>query len=224
MEEEDLKPKKNHRKTVPNKEADLIMVAHSAANAWHNNPELGLTWTTAEQLKCATDRLEESYSVRTDVKGGRSAVAGEMKSINKEIDQSMNFVKGYLAEKYSPEIAPNYYAQFGLIHTKRGYRLPIDQGRRQHALEQMLRGIEQHGLSELRYGKLYWEELLERFTDARHQAVECDSTTSEQVKVKIVERDYIRKALNSLVHLLMAHYPDTWKEELRVWGFQKEKY
>ena len=32
------------------------------------------------------------------------------------------------------------------------------------------------------------------------------------------------KVLNALVWVLKGNFPDTYKEELRSWGFQKEKY
>lgn len=34
----------------------------------------------------------------------------------------------------------------------------------------------------------------------------------------------LTKGLNTIIMALKANYPDTWKTELRNWGFQKEKY
>ena len=34
----------------------------------------------------------------------------------------------------------------------------------------------------------------------------------------------LKKSLNAIVSVIKANYPDNYKQELRNWGFQKEKY
>ena len=41
------------------------------------------------------------------------------------------------------------------------------------------------------------------------------------IKNKLKE---LNKTLRALINLIKANYPDTYKAELRTWGFQKEKY
>jgi hypothetical protein len=39
----------------------------------------------------------------------------------------------------------------------------------------------------------------------------------------ILKKD-LKKGLNAVVLAIKANYPDNYKEELRNWSFQKEKY
>jgi len=51
-----------------------------------------------------------------------------------------------------------------------------------------------------------------------------DESVAGKVSEKNVLRDELRKHLFALVNILKGNYPDTYKSEMRVWGFQKEKY
>jgi hypothetical protein len=54
------------------------------------------------------------------------------------------------------------------------------------------------------------------------------STTDGQVAIKVGDKNelktYLKKVLNALMLVIKGNYPDTYKAELRDWGFQKEKY
>jgi len=51
-----------------------------------------------------------------------------------------------------------------------------------------------------------------------------DSGVSEKTGNKNVLKKVLTRGLKALVMVLKGNYPDTWKTELRNWGFQKEKY
>jgi hypothetical protein len=44
------------------------------------------------------------------------------------------------------------------------------------------------------------------------------------VAAKDTDRGKIEKALNAIIHLLNANYPDTIDKVLREWGFLKQNY
>jgi hypothetical protein len=47
---------------------------------------------------------------------------------------------------------------------------------------------------------------------------------ASKVGDKNILKKELKKALNAIVNIIKANYPDNYKEELRNWGFQKEKY
>jgi hypothetical protein len=55
------------------------------------------------------------------------------------------------------------------------------------------------------------------------QAGSTDGSVSLGVSNKNLLRKQIQQIIDSLEHLIIANNPDTYKGELRSWGFQKEK-
>jgi len=88
----------------------------------------------------------------------------------------------------------------------------------------MVAGINSEGFAGNTYGDTYWQNVRTNYGSLLTQAETSDSTVSGKVGTKNTLKKGIKKVLNSLVLSIKANYPDTWKQELRVWGFQKEKY
>jgi hypothetical protein len=191
---------------------------------WAKNPQIVLPWTNPEKLLEASNIFGTSFAERKSIKGSQRTITQAIKTMNLEIDHSAFQVKNYLGETYGKTEAIAYYESMGIENRGGKYRLPIDSEARLYSLKQLLRGVEEHGLSDRKFGKAYWTEMLDRFTELKRQAENADRTTSEQVSIKTEQRKYIYKTLNSLIHMIKAYYPDNWKEELRIWGFLKEKY
>ncbi|MDR2926622.1 MAG: hypothetical protein LBV41_00205 [Cytophagaceae bacterium] len=221
---EELKPKRRHKGTIPQKEADIILIGNTISESWAKHDSMTLSWTSAADLKTSVTTLETSYGMRSDVKGARAGITQEFKNINVEIDSGVVQIKSYIGELFSTKDAPAYFSHFGIERHNEKYTFPIDKNKRQLALEQMRRGIDQHGLANRKYGKAFWDDIYSRYVSIHKKAIACDSASTEHVNIKTVQKAYIRRVLNSLVHLIIANNPDTWKEELRIWGFQKEKY
>ena len=57
-----------------------------------------------------------------------------------------------------------------------------------------------------------------------NQSNAVDGEISVNVGDKNVLKKDLKKALSALVGVIKSNYPDTYKQELRDWGFQKEKY
>ncbi len=216
---------KTPKGNLPRKEADINTIAAEVAASWEKRPQITLLWTNVDQLKESSAVFGASYAGRKTVKGSRRSVTQEMKETNTEINTATEQVKNYIADLHSKRTASIHYESFGIVRVQgKYYKLPVDNDQRLYALDQLIKGLEQYGLNDRKYGKSYWSELRERFARIKSQAAKADQTSAEHISVKDGEKVLIRKTLNALVHIIKGNYPDTWKEELRAWGFQKEKY
>ncbi|MDR1678402.1 MAG: hypothetical protein LBR81_01325 [Prevotellaceae bacterium] len=220
-EKEQIKRKKRN---LPGKEADLNTIATEVAAVWAKHPKITLLWTDIEKFEQAVTTFAASYAEREDAKGTRQGVTQSLKGVNSEINSSVEQLKAHLAVAYTKRIAAAHYASLGIVKKRSGYKLPVDNDRRLYALEQLIKGLEKHGLSEGKLGTAYWKDILSRFTQLKKQAAEIDKNSALHVGIKTKQKLQIRKTLNALISVIKGNYPDSWKEELRVWGFQKEKY
>jgi hypothetical protein len=215
---------KRTKGTLPVKEADLKTVAREAVVSWKKRPHITLLWTDPQQFETSVGAFGTSYAERKDVKGSRRSVTLRLRELNAEINVSIGVLKSYLTELYGKKTAPVHYTSFGIGKYSGRHIFPVDNDRRLYALNQLLKGLEQHKLTDRKYGTEYWSDLRDRFAETKQQASEADKTSTEHVSIKAQEKALIRKTLNALVNAIKANHPDTWKEELRIWGFQKEKY
>ena len=127
-------------------------------------------------------------------------------------------------ERYTKKEAPVYYAQFGITKVGNDYRLPNDNDKRRLALSQMLSGINSNSMNDKTYGQAYWTKIKDDFAQIFVKSRDTDTESKVHVNSKTAQRTIIRKTINALIFLIRANYPDTYKDELRKWGFQKEKY
>jgi IS1 family transposase len=215
---------KNQKGNLPKKEGDLNAIAAEIAAYWETQPQITLLWTDVAKFKAASKLFGQSYAERADMKGIRRGVTQELKDINAEMNSSIEQLKAYLAEIFGRKNAQAYYETFGIVKEQAQYKLPKDNDRRLYALETLLRGIDAHALGERKYGKKYWEEIYARFTSLKKQASEADSYSTQRVRSKAEQKLFIHKTLNALILNIRSNYPDTWRNELRIWGFRKERY
>ena len=209
---------------IPNAEADFINVARSVAAKWKTTTNLSLMWTTAAKFEATVDAFEDSFSARAHAKGQRSIATANLRKVNSEINAAAQYVKNYLADEYGKAAAPSHYTSFGIAKVNKAYVLPVDNDNRLQALKQLTNAVGTSTFATKKYGKDFWQDILTRFDAAKAVAAATDSTSSQHVGAKREQRPIIRQTLNSLVLLLKANYPSSWREELRAWGFQKEKY
>lgn len=214
----------SHKGNMPRRETDLLTVATNAVVAWRKKESLVLKWTTVDEFDSKVDDYRDAYRTGATSKGDRRTVTQAFAVVNTEIDSSLKYVKGYITEKFGADNAVAHYEQFGIVKVRKRYMLPEDGDRRQEALEQMVSALRLNGLTTQKYGADYWDDLYIRFGQARGEASAIDSVISQQVADKSDCKETIRETLNALIHLIRANYPHTWREEMRQWGFQKEKY
>lgn len=221
---ETTKTVKSKKGNMPRSEADLTTVASEVAVSWEQRPQITLLWTNVEQLNQSNAVFCSSYAEKKDIGGTRRTITQELIQINNEINVSTEKVKGYIVDLYSKKEAPTRYESFGIVKTGKVYKLPTDNDNRLLSLDQMLKGIAQYNFGERLYGEAYWTDIRERFKQAKKQASQADQKTTEHVSIKTEQKILIRKILNALINVIKGNYPDTWRDELRIWGFRKEKY
>ena len=216
--------KPNKKSSIPAADSDFGKVATSVSANWTPNPWLTLKWTTAAEFSTAAAAYNATLAARQSSGGTRPQITTALKALNKEIDNSVAFVKGYLAEKYGKDKSLGYYPAFGISYFSNKYALPVDQSNREDSLTLMLEAIESNNLQDRTYGLAYWTGIKNNYVNLVTQARALDGGISQKVGNKNDLKMKIKKSLNAIINVLQGNYPDTYKQELRLWGFQKDKY
>jgi hypothetical protein len=216
--------KPNKKSSIPKADSDFGKVAASASTNWTANPWLTLKWTTAAEFATATAAYNAILAARQTSGATRPQITKALTVLNKEIDRSLSYVKGYLAEKYDKDNSLSYYPAFGISYYDKQYAMPVDQSNRQDALKLMLEAIESNDFQDKTYGLAYWTGVYTKYVDLVEKGRELDGGISTKVGSKNELKISIKKGLNALINVLKGNYPDTYKQELRQWGFQKDKY
>ena len=211
-------------KSLPAKELELGAIATLASAKWTVSTWLTLLWLTPVQFATLVVNYKAALTIRNISGGTKKGVVQSMKLINKEIDDAMVYVKGYILEIFKKDRAKSMYATFGIQSKDGHYNLPDDIDGRAAALGTLLTAIRDNGLDDKEYGRAFWDDIKARFDELASQTTSLSSTISVKVGDKKELKKELLLALNSLIKAVQANYPHTWKEELRAWGFQKERY
>ena len=209
---------------VPVADIDFSNVVGKVRDKWEASPWLTLLWITFSEFKAKADDYQTTLTQRLQTGKNRPQITQSLKKLNKEIDEKVANVKGYIADKYGKDSAVSYYPSFGIEFYKKSYLMPKDQNSRSEALELMIKGIDANGFNDKTYGKTYWTNIKTQFDSLLQTASTTDGSVSNKVGDKNELKKGLKKALNAIVLSVKANYPDTYKQELRTWGFQKEKY
>lgn len=209
--------------TVPVADIDFGSVANNVATKWNGTPSISLIWTTALEFATQATAYNTELSLRNQVGGGRPQITNALKILDKTMDDAVKYVKGYIVDKYK-ESASSYFAAFGIEHKSNRYSFPFDRNKRLASLELMLKGIVDNRFEDREFGTLFWTDIKTQYEGLVNQASSTDGTISSKVSAKNQMKASLKKVMNSLINVIKANYPDTYKAELRTWGFQKEKY
>lgn len=218
------KGKPSKKGVVPTTEIDLGIVAKNASKKWKENTWLTLLWKKEETFSDEVLNYNSVLSARLQDGASRPQVTQALTQLDRKIKDSIIYVKGYILEKYKKEASKSYYASFGFVHKGGGYIFPHDQNNRLEALKRMLEGIEEHGFQDKEYGYAFWRDCYMEYEKYLKLATEKDGAVSLKVGDKNVLKKEIKKVLNAIAGIIKINYPETYREELRNWGFQKEKY
>jgi hypothetical protein len=220
----DLTKSVKHTGNIPKKDSDFDDLGIQVLSSWAANPDLTLLWTNRQEFEASTSGFSAALGERQSTGSGRSSLSGELRNLDKAINKGSTFVKDYLNEKYGKENAHMYFANFGIVKIGDEYVIPYDHNKRSDALELVLAALITHGFGAKTYGTAYWQPIKTRFDELLLLAKSTDGTVASKVGEKNMHRKAITKTLNALIHLIRANYPDDWKNKIREWGFQKEKY
>jgi hypothetical protein len=216
--------KKSKTAAIPSTDQSLSGHSVIVAETWALKPDITLRWTTPADFAATVNRFKTSLGERLTTGGGRAAVTNEMKSLDVTINKNLDYIKGYLKDKYGKENYTSYFPQFGITVRGNNYIFPNDRDKRLAALKLTIEALTANGLQDMKYGLAFWQDILSRYETALKLSIITDSNVAGLVSTKNEHRKLIRKTLNALVHSIKANYPDTYASVLREWGFQKEKY
>ncbi len=209
---------------IPKADIDLMDVAKQVRDTWLTKPSITLIWLTQEDFSTNVDGYSTTLLARKSTGSTRPEITGKLKKLDVTLDKDVENVKVYLADKYGIADAPSYYAAFGIVKTGKVYKLPKDRDERKAAFALLVPAITLHGFQNKQYGNTYWTSQKTLYESLLTQATTIDGSVSSKVGDKNVLKAQIKKGLNALIHIIKGNYPDTYKTELRSWGFQKEKY
>ena len=216
--------KKTTRKTtIPKAQQDLASVALTVADHY-SSFGVELSWLSKAQFAQMASDFSTGVKTSLRERAHRQPLSREISDLMKEMNQNLHYVKDAISLKFGRANKTAHYADFGLVHYKKSWRLAVDYTERVNGLESMIDSFNLHGIGNFDHGTLYWQDLYTRFKAAVELAVDTDSTRTVTVGNKNEIQEELRTALNSLIHLIKAEYPKTYKTHLREWGFQKEKY
>lgn len=219
------KPKKSSKGNVTTKDSDLGTLAKSVANVWAVNPKITLIWTTQAHFKTLADNYATLLDDKSNTKKNRPQITNNLKTCNLALDTGIAKIKDYLdADATNKAEAKANYAKFGITLQGSAYKLPADKDKRTQALKLVLGAITEFGYGNKPFGTAYFTPLIDQYNILVNDAADTDKSVSSIVGNKNKQKEDLIKTLNSLVLLIKANYPDTYKNELRAWGFQKEKY
>lgn len=210
--------------TVPTADIDLGAVVSSVAAKWQANPWLTLLWLKVAEFVADATSYNAILEQRLNKGAARPQTGNALQNLEKQMDQVMTYVKGYILNKYKKGNEKSYYASFGFVHQVDHYEFPTDRNRRVASLKLMVDAIKLHGFEDQEYGLDYWTTILTDYEALVNQSNSVDGEISVKVGDKNVLKKDLKKALSALVGVIKSNYPDTYKQVLRDWGFQKEKY
>ena len=216
--------KSSKTRTVPVADINFGNVITSVSEKWGASSWLTLKWLTVEQFQADATSYNEILSVRLSKGATRPQITQTLETLEKTMDTHLSYVKGYITDKYKKKNDTSYFPAFGIEYKSKRYVLPTDKNKRTEALKLMVSALTVHGFEDKEFGLAFWTSLQQQYSVLVKQATATDGQVSIKVGDKNVLKKNLKKGVNAIIYVLKANYPDTYKQELREWGFQKEKY
>ena len=186
-------------------QADLAL---RLKDAWATNPQLVFLWTTAATYGPQAVAFEAAVTARETAGQLRPQVSGDLRALDARMEDGLNYVKGYLAEKFTKARAKEHYAQFGIETYRDSYILPADQGERLKALDKLLEALKATGLDGRDYGTAFWQPLRTDYATATGQATGAAQGVTKAIAAREPLHDYVLDVLQAMLSLLAAQYRD----------------
>lgn len=220
------KPKKQVKANLASKDADLSTQAATVCDVWLSRPDITLVWKTANDFKNEVAAYTASLSSKGDTSKDRPRITHDLQQCNDALDKGIAALKRAIdADAKSIEEARATYARFGIVLENRTYSLPTERNKRLFALKLLLPALVTAGYDKKpSIGTAYFGPLIAQYTSLSDLATNTDQSVSGIVGNKNALKKNINKVLKALLNVIEGNYPDTYKNELRAWGFQREKF
>jgi hypothetical protein len=209
---------------IPAKQLDMLNLAEAVLEKWTNTPFITLQWVTVEEYKKLVMQFKTSLEQRLQVGSGRQTKTMLLRALDADLHKAVEELKICILGKFGRERGRSYFSEFGIIKTNRVFRLPIDRNQKVQALDMLVKGLEKYAIEPVDYPVVFFKKTRDEYDKLMQEAYTIDSAVASEVGVKNEAIKHIEKVLASLVFVIRGNYPDTYKSELRGWGFQKEKH
>lgn len=186
-------------------QADLAL---RLKDAWPATPKLVFIWTTAAEFGPKAVAFEAAVTARETAGQLRPQVSGDLRALDAKMEDGLNYVKGYLAEKFTKARAKEHYVQFGIVTYRDSYVLPADQGERLKALDKLLAALTANDLEDRTYGVDFWKPIREAYATATGQATGAAQGITKAIADREPLHDYVLEVLQAMLSLLDAQYRD----------------
>ena len=186
-------------------QADLAL---RLKDAWPATPQLVFIWTTAAEFGPKAVAFEAAVTARETAGLLRPQVSGDLRALDAKMEDGLNYVKGYIAEKFTKARAKEHYAQFGIETYSGGYILPADQGERLKALDKLLTALKATGLDGRDYGTAFWKPIRDGYATATGQATGAAQGITKAIADREPLQAYVLEVLQAMLSLLDAQYRD----------------
>lgn len=186
-------------------QADLAL---RLKDAWPATPQLVFLWTTATEFGPKAVAFAAAVTARETAGQLRPQVSGDLRALDAKMEDGLNYVKGYLAEKFTKARAKEHYAQFGIETYRDAYILPADQGERLKALDQLLAALTATDFKDRTYGVGFWQPIREAYATATGQATGAAQGITKAIADREPLQAYVLDVLQAMLSLLDAQYRD----------------
>ena len=229
MEIDNTTPEKTEKQTrktntIPVKQADILNLAEVVIQKWLATPTITLQWIKVEEFKSLVGDFKNSLEQRIQVGSSRQSKTKSLKNLDDALSNAVEDVKIAILSTFGREDGKSYFSEFGIVKSNKTFKLPQDRSQRLQSLEMLMRGIEKHQLNIAKYPLDFFKEMQTEYQKLLLETQQIDSTVASEVSNKNEAIKQVEKVLNALIYIIKVNYPDTYKGELRAWGFQKEKY
>jgi len=214
---------KTSKSNIPANDTDILAVLECLLPKW-NEVLMPIVWMQKSRMQqLYVDYRYLSFN-RRSTGASRGSLTEQLNNIDDEIDEAIEFVKNRVAERMkSKSSAVASYKELGIIKGRK-YTLPEGREDRLAALEMLVKALAEYNFQDTEYGIEYWNDVRSRYDALLKQTRINDGTVSLNVGTLNEMRAEIKKFNGCFISIVKGNYPETWKAQLRYFGFQKEKY
>lgn len=221
---ETLEKKPRKTNAIPAKQLMILTLAELVAVKWTATPEVKLLWMKENDFKNLVQTFKISLGQRIQVGNSKQSKIQALKNINNRLDEAIEELKIAIMGKFGKKNGKSYYSEFCIVKNNKTFKLPPKREQRQQALHTLIKGLEKYQINVTNYPLQTFKDMQTQYNALMTETQTIDSMVAAEIGNKNELLKQIEKVLNSLIWVIKGHYPDTYKSELRAWGFQKEKY
>ncbi|MBC7449492.1 MAG: hypothetical protein H7330_15685 [Hymenobacteraceae bacterium] len=219
----------NPKKLIPQSDASLFDVGSGVEARWTAVPALTLLWLTRAAYSTALADFGTNLTEKRRVAAERSPGVERLVELDDVAEDALPFLRGYIDEEAGSKTKGKaQYTAHGLEQKGKRYRWAIDRNERVKGVQMLLAklgtGASALPYANRKYGAAFWQAWLAEYKPLVEKSGADAGTVSHKVSRKDEAKKTVRKALQAIIFLLKANYPDTFEAELRQWGFRKESY